>query len=113
MPRVAEASRRLARPARRVVPGRGGAHRRGSRRAARRRASRAAASDQLQLARFTSGPLPVVVWSDRNGDGRADVVEIYRGGGVVVQLIDADYDGTANVLRIYDGSGKLLRQERM
>jgi len=70
-------------------------------------------SDQAQLARFTSGPLPVSVWTDRNGDGRADLIEIYRGGGVIIQLIDADYDGRANVMRVLDGSGTLVREERM
>ena len=68
-------------------------------------------SPYVQMARFTSGPLPVVVWSDRNGDGRADIVEIYKSGGVVIQLIDADFDGSANVMRVYDAGGKLLRQE--
>ena len=68
-------------------------------------------SEYLQMARFTSGPLPVMVWSDRNGDSRADIVEIYKSGGVIIQLIDADFDGSANVMRIYDAGGKLLRQE--
>lgn len=67
----------------------------------------------VRVARFQNGPLPVVVWTDRNGDARADMIEIYRGGGVIVQLIDADYDGSANVLRRYDASGTLLREERM
>jgi hypothetical protein len=70
-------------------------------------------SDHLQIARFAMGPLPVVVWSDRNGDDRADMIEIYRSGGVIVQLIDADYSGRANVLRIYDERGTLLREERL
>lgn len=70
-------------------------------------------SDHLQVARFTQGPLPVVVWSDRNGDDRADMIEIFRSGGVIIQLIDADYDGRANVLRVYDESGSLLREERI
>jgi hypothetical protein len=65
----------------------------------------------LQMVRFTSGPLPVVVWSDRNGDGRADIVEIYKSGGVIIQVIDADFDGDANVMRVYDSGGKLLRQD--
>lgn len=69
--------------------------------------------DRVQIARFSSGPLPVVIWSDRNGDERADVIEIYRSGGVVVQVIDADYDGRANVIRRYDESGTLLSQERL
>ena len=69
--------------------------------------------DRVQIARFSSGPLPVVIWSDRNGDERADVIEIYRSGGVVVQVIDADYDGRANVIRRYDESGTLLGQERL
>jgi hypothetical protein len=68
---------------------------------------------RTQVARFSSGPLPVVVWQDRNGDGRADLVEIFRGGGVVLQVIDADYDGTANVLRVYDGSGTLISEDRL
>jgi hypothetical protein len=68
-------------------------------------------SDYLQMVRFTSGPLPVVVWSDRNGDNRADIVEIYKSGGVIIQVIDADFDGSANVMRVYDAGGKLLRQE--
>lgn len=70
-------------------------------------------SDYVQVARFTDGPLPVVVWSDRNGDNRADVIEIFRGGGVVVQLIDADYNGSANVIRTYDSAGELIDQERL
>ncbi len=70
-------------------------------------------SDRLQIARFGVGPLPAVVWSDRNGDDRADMIEIYRSGGVIVQLIDADYNGRANVLRIYDERGTLLREERL
>jgi hypothetical protein len=66
-----------------------------------------------QVVRFNNGPVPVVVWQDRNSDGRADIVEIYRGGGVIVQVIDADYDGQANVLRTYDSSGGLIREERL
>lgn len=68
---------------------------------------------RTQVVRFNSGPVPVVVWQDRNGDGRADMVEIFRGGGVAVQVIDADYDGRANVLRRYDASGSLIREERL
>jgi hypothetical protein len=70
-------------------------------------------SDFVQIARFTSGPLPVVIWSDRNGDDRADIIEIFRSGGVIIQVIDADYDGGANVIRMYDAEGELLSQERM
>jgi hypothetical protein len=70
-------------------------------------------SEHVQVVRFTSGPLPVVIWSDRNGDDRADIIEIFRSGGVIIQLIDADYDGRANVLRTYDADGELVRQERL
>lgn len=70
-------------------------------------------SGYVQVARFTSGPLPVVVWSDRNGDNRADIIEIFRSGGVIIQLIDADYDGSANVIRTYDANGELINQERL
>lgn len=68
---------------------------------------------QTQVVRFSNGPLPVVVWQDRNGDSRADMVEIFRGGRVVVQVIDADYDGFANVIRHYDASGTLIREDRL
>lgn len=70
-------------------------------------------SGHVHVARFTSGPLPVVVWSDRNGDSRADIIEIFRSGGVIIQLIDADYDGNANVIRTYDANGELVNQERL
>jgi len=77
-------------------------------------ASGARAGRALQV-RFTnaSTPVPVAVWSDRNGDGKADMIEIYRRGAVVFQLIDADYDGTANVVREYDASGAFARETRL
>ena len=66
-----------------------------------------------QVVRVTRGPLPIVVWQDRNGDGRADMIEIFRNGSVVLQVIDAEYDGQANVVRRYDASGQLLREDRI
>jgi hypothetical protein len=65
-----------------------------------------------RMIRFMGGSRPVAAWTDRNGDGRVDMVEVYRGGAVAYQLIDADYDGTANVLRVYDASGALARENR-
>lgn len=70
-------------------------------------------SAQAKFVRFTAGPRQVAVWSDRNGDGRCDQLELYRSGAVVVQLLDPDYDGTANVLRLYDASGALARETRL
>lgn len=67
----------------------------------------------VQIARFTHGMIPVVIWSDRNADTRADMIEIYKTGGMIIQLIDADFDGLANVVRFYDSSGGLLREERL
>jgi hypothetical protein len=67
----------------------------------------------MQVVRFTNGPLPVVVWSDRNGDGRADMIDIYRRGGVIIQVIDPDYNGSADVMRIYNPDGSLLRQDNL
>lgn len=66
-----------------------------------------------QVVHFSRGPLPVVVWQDRNGDGRSDMVELYRNGGLVVQVIDADYDGLADVMRIYSANGALSREEKL
>ncbi len=65
-----------------------------------------------RMVRFMGGARPVAAWTDRNGDGRADLVEVYRGGALAYQLVDADYDGTANVLRVYDSSGALARENR-
>jgi hypothetical protein len=65
-----------------------------------------------RMVRFMGGARPVAEWKDRNGDGRADMVEVYRAGALAYQLIDADYDGAANVLRVYDASGALARENR-
>ena len=65
-----------------------------------------------RFVRFTSDMRPVQAWSDRNGDGRADMVEVYRDGGLIARLVDADYDGTANSLRRYDSTGSVTREER-
>lgn len=72
-----------------------------------------AGTSQTQVARFMQGPRPVAVWTDRNGDGRADMIELYRDGARIIQVIDADYNGQANVMRIYDRGGALLREERL
>jgi hypothetical protein len=65
-----------------------------------------------RMVRFM-GSRPVAQWTDRNGDGRADMVEIYRNGGLAYQMIDADYDGAANVMRVYNASGDLVREQRL
>jgi hypothetical protein len=67
---------------------------------------------RARLVRFVGGARPVATWTDRNGDGRADMIEVFRDGAVAYQLIDADYDGGANVLRVYDASGGLAREQR-
>ncbi len=66
-----------------------------------------------KFVRFTSGVFPVATWAERNGDGRCDMVELFREGNRVYQLVDADFDGSANVLRVYAASGELLREERL
>lgn len=81
--------------------------------ALRARAEAASGSSRASLVRFTSGMRPVVVWSDRNGDGRCDMLEIYRSGTVAVQMLDPDYDGSANVVRHYDASGGLAKETRL
>ncbi|HEX2205357.1 MAG TPA: hypothetical protein VHG91_18755 [Longimicrobium sp.] len=68
---------------------------------------------RVKFVRFLAGVRPAITWSDRNGDGRADMIEVYRNGALAYQLVDADYDGTANVLRVYDAGGALAREERM
>jgi hypothetical protein len=67
---------------------------------------------RLRFVRFTVNMRPVEVWSDRNGDGRADLVEVFRDGGLTHRLVDSDYDGTANALRVYGAGGGLTREER-
>ena len=63
--------------------------------------------------RFSAGPRPVAAWSDRNGDGRSDMLQLFRGTAVAYQLLDADYDGTADVLRVHDQNGQFVREERL
>jgi len=77
-----------------------------------RAAGEGARGGRARLVRFMGGTRPVAVWTDRNGDGKADMIEVYRGGALAFQLIDADYDGAANVLRVYNG-GSLVREERL
>jgi hypothetical protein len=72
-----------------------------------------AGSTRAQVTRLMNGPVPVIVLTDRNGDDRADMVEIFHTGSLVAQVIDADYSGRANVIRYYDASGALLREERL
>ena len=68
---------------------------------------------KARFVRFSGGDMrTLAAWSDRNGDGRCDMVEVYRDGALAAQLIDPDYDGTANVMRVY-ADGKLLREERL
>jgi hypothetical protein len=76
------------------------------------RASGEGGGARPRFVRFTGGMRPVEAWSDRNGDGRADMIEVFRDGTRVYQLVDADYDGTANVLRVYETSGALAREQR-
>lgn len=68
---------------------------------------------QARFVRFLAGHVPLATWSDRNGDGNCDMVELFRDGTLVQQVIDADYDGSANVLRVYTAKGELVREERM
>lgn len=70
-------------------------------------------SARAKFIRFSAGPRSAAVWSDRNGDGKCDMLELFRSGAVVVQLLDPDYDGRANVLRLYDASGALARETRL
>lgn len=76
------------------------------------RASGEGGGARPRFVRFTSEMRPVEAWSDRNGDGKVDLVEVYRDGALIARLVDADYDGTANTLRRYDASGNLSREER-
>lgn len=67
-------------------------------------------SDRARFVRFARGHFPLGSWQDRNGDGRCDMIELFRDGARAVQLVDADYDGTINKLRFYDSSGALVRE---
>lgn len=68
---------------------------------------------RTRFVRITSGARPVATFSDRNGDGRADMIELFRGSIVVLQLIDADFDGRADAVRYLDEKGTLVREDRM
>ncbi|HET6230451.1 MAG TPA: hypothetical protein VFE05_10320 [Longimicrobiaceae bacterium] len=68
---------------------------------------------RARFVRFMAGPRQVAVWTDRNGDGRADMIELFRSGAVVVQLVDPTFGGHAHVLRLYDASGALARETRL
>jgi hypothetical protein len=68
---------------------------------------------RARFVRFTGESMRVLgAWTDRNGDGKADMVEVYRDGALVAQLLDPGYDGTADVIRVY-ADGKLVREERL
>ena len=73
----------------------------------------AAQGDRAGFVRFTGEARPVATWTDRNGDGRADMVELFRNGVLAVQVIDADYSGTINAVRHFDGSGKPTRTDTL
>lgn len=73
----------------------------------------ASGSERTAFVRFTSEARPVATWTDRNGDGRSDMVELFRGGILAVQVVDADYDGQADAVRHFDSSGKPLRTEEV
>ena len=67
---------------------------------------------QPSLARFANGPRTVETWSDRNGDGRADMIEIDDANGArSLMLIDSDFDGRADLLRRYSG-GAVQQEQR-
>ena len=64
------------------------------------------------LARFANGLHTVETWSDRNGDGRADMIEIDDADGErSLMFVDTDFDGTADVLRRYS-QGEVRQEER-
>lgn len=68
---------------------------------------------RTQQVRFAGGVRPVASWTDRNGDGRCDMLEIFHDGSVAYQVIDADFDGQANVVRVYDARGNLKSETRL
>jgi hypothetical protein len=65
-----------------------------------------------RFVRYSADMRPVEQWSDRNGDGGADLIELFRDGALSSRLIDADYDGSADLLHSYDRSGALAREVR-
>ncbi len=76
------------------------------------RASGDGGGERPRFVRFTAAMRPVAQWTDRNGDGRADMVETYSNGALSARLVDSDYVGVANSLRSYDDSGAVAREER-
>jgi hypothetical protein len=72
------------------------------------------AGGKARFVRFNGKDMRMAgAWSDRNGDGRCDMLEVYnRDGALAAQLLDPSYSGTASVLRVYS-DGKLVREERL
>lgn len=68
-------------------------------------------SDQARFVRFAQGYFTLGTWNDRNGDGRCDMIELYRDKVLRVQLIDANQDGRIDVVRYHDASGKFIRED--
>jgi hypothetical protein len=67
---------------------------------------------RLHVAQFFHDLRPVEVWNDRNGDGRADMIEVYENGALIARLVDSDYDGSANILHRYDALRGVRGEER-
>lgn len=63
-----------------------------------------------QLVRFMGGARPVAEWTDRNGDGRADLVAEYKDGQLARVRRDTNFDGAPDVWSFYRG-GQLVREE--
>jgi hypothetical protein len=72
------------------------------------------AGGKARFVRFNGKDMRMAgAWSDRNGDGRCDMLEVYNSeGALTAQLLDPSYSGTASVLRVY-ADGKLVREERL
>ncbi|CAA9297098.1 MAG: hypothetical protein AVDCRST_MAG68-87 [uncultured Gemmatimonadetes bacterium] len=72
------------------------------------------AAGKARFVRFNGQDMRMAgAWSDRNGDGVCDMVEVYNGdGALTAQLLDPAYSGKPSVLRVY-ADGKLVREERL
>ncbi len=79
-----------------------------------RRSGRGAAAAESPAPPTAHEPCPVESATERfdaDGDGRAEIATVRRGGRPVCQAIDLNHDGVADLWTYYDEGGRMRRRE--